>query len=117
MKKIFIILSFICVGACEKQHKCNIIGKWTAPVPTMPEIYQGIEFMPKGRASSINMATLEYDKYKISSDCLAITISGRSIGNGQTINFTENYNIEYLNTEKIKLTGDGGYSITYTRQK
>lgn len=63
------------------------------------------------------MATLQYNEYKISPDCLTITLAGHSIGNGQTINFTENYNIEYLSPEKIKLTRDDGYAITYTRQK
>lgn len=42
----------------------GIEGKWTEPVPDMENQMQGIELKEGGKASSINMATLQYEKWE-----------------------------------------------------
>lgn len=42
----------------------GIEGKWTEPVPDMENQMQGIELKEDGKASSINMATLQYEKWE-----------------------------------------------------
>lgn len=42
----------------------GIEGKWTEPVPGMGNQMQGIELKEDGKASSINMATLQYEKWE-----------------------------------------------------
>lgn len=64
------------------------------PVPGQPGKVQGFRLEEGGKASSINMATLVYEGWKRDGDVL--TVSGKSVGNRQTIPFTENFRIVKL---------------------
>ena len=111
MKKILSILCAIFLFACNDTPQ--ITGTWTQPVPNMPGMNQGFVLNTDGSAQSVNMATLQYDTWIRDGDTL--TMTGQSIGNGQTIEFTESYTIETLNTDTLVLR-DGDTTITYSRQ-
>jgi len=54
-----------------------------------------------GRASSINMATLQYQKWRPEGNKLIL--SGKSTGNRQTIDFVDSYVIEDIGLQKLIL--------------
>ena len=111
MKQILSLLCAIFLFACNDTPQ--ITGTWTQPVPNMPGMIQGFVLNTDGSAQSVNMATLQYDTWIRDGDTL--TMTGQSIGNGQTIEFTESYTIETLNTDTLVLR-DGDTTITYSRQ-
>ncbi len=80
------------------------VGKWTMPDPISPESVMGIEIMVEGEAKSINMATLVYTSWELQGETNKILLKGQSLGNGQTIDFTE--------TGVIAQTADGNYTLT-----
>ena len=80
------------------------VGKWTMPDPISPESVMGIEIMVEGEAKSINMATLVYTSWELQGEMNKILLKGQSLGNGQTIDFTE--------TGVIAQTADGNYTLT-----
>ena len=104
-------LSALALAACGKNS--NLAGEWIQPVPGMPQITQGFVLGEDGSASSINMATLKYESWKEENGKLILT--GKSIGNSQTIAFADTFEIE-------KLTGDsltvrkGSLLLQYARR-
>lgn len=80
------------------------VGKWTMPDPIDPQGVMGIEIMVDGQARSINMATLVYTSWELQDEAGKILLKGQSIGNGQTIDFTE--------TGAIAKNADGVYTLT-----
>lgn len=113
MKKIFAFLSIALLTACDNCP--DIEGRWIQPVPGMENITMGFELQKDGVVTSINMATLAYKTWH-RPNCNTIVMTGDSIGNGQTINFTEKYTISMPNNDTLVLTTDNGYSQTYTRE-
>lgn len=96
---------------------CNgngIEGKWVEPVPGMKNQTQGINLEKGGKASSINMATLQYEKWEKQGNKLLL--SGKSIGNSETINFTDTLIIVSCTNDKLKLQ-KGTFTISYQKQK
>lgn len=89
-------------------------GEWVEQVPGMPNLQQGIIISLNGIATSINMATLVYESWTQSDSTLYL--SGKSIGNGQTISFTEAFKIETLTTDSLHLS-NGDYKIKFSRLK
>ena len=65
------------------------VGKWTMPDPIAPEGVMGVEIMVEGAARSINMATLVYTSWELQGEADKILLKGQSLGNGQTIDFTQ----------------------------
>ena len=49
----------------------------------------GIDLGVEGEAASIGMATLVYTVWELQGEADRILLKGQSIGNGQTIDFTE----------------------------
>ena len=80
------------------------VGKWTMPDPIAPEGVMGVEIMVEGAARSINMATLVYTSWEPQGEADKILLKGQSLGNGQTIDFTQ--------TGMIAKTADGNYTLT-----
>ena len=80
------------------------VGNWTMPDPINPEKEIGIEIHIEGAALSINMATLRYTSWELQGEAGKILLKGQSIGNGQTIDFTE--------TATIAKDADGIYTLT-----
>ncbi len=113
--KIFVqgaclLLAAIACVACSGN---KIEGQWVEPVPGMPSQVQGVSLREGGVASSINMATLQYDRWKQQGDTLIL--SGKSIGNGMTISFVDTLLIDELTDERLTLRS-GDWVVAYKRQ-
>ena len=109
-------LASLCEIIADRSAACSnvqIEGSWIEPVPGMPEMVQGITLENGGKATSINMATLQYESWEKNGDKLVL--SGKSIGNHQTISFSDTLQIEELTTENLVLK-KGDLVIKYQRQ-
>ena len=80
------------------------VGRWTMPDPINPESVMGVEIMVEGEAKSVNMATLVYASWELQGEADKILLKGQSLGNGQTIDFTE--------TGVIARNAEGDYTLT-----
>lgn len=87
------ILFFSC------QTKPEIEGTWTEPVPGLENQMQGFRLEKNGKASSVNMATLQYEQWKQTDDCLIL--KGTSIGNGLSFSFQDTFKIERLTADSL----------------
>ncbi|WP_300285859.1 lipocalin family protein [uncultured Alistipes sp.] len=105
---LFASLAFV---AC---NEADIEGAWIEPIPGMENTMQGIDLKKGGEASSINMATLQYETWTKDGDLLIL--SGRSIGNGTTIPFTDTLVIEKLTDDELSLKR-GELVIRYKKQE
>ena len=74
---------------------------------------QGVNLEKGGKASSINMATLQYEKWEKKGNMLIL--SGKSIGNHETVSFTDTLTIEELTENKLTLK-KGSLTINYQKQ-
>lgn len=95
---------------------CNdnkIEGEWVEPVPGMENLMQGVNLAKGGKATSINMATLQYEKWEKKGDMLIL--SGKSIGNHTTNSFTDTLVIEKLTENELTLK-KGSLTIRYQKQ-
>ena len=90
-------------GAADPTY-AEAVGNWTMPDPIDPDGVMGIRIMVEGEAQSINMATLRYTSWELQGEAGKILLKGQSIGNGQTIDFTE--------TATIAKDADGIYTLT-----
>lgn len=90
-----------------------IEGEWVEPVPGMENQVQGFDLKAGGKASSINMATLQYDNW--SKDSNMLILSGKSIGNHTTISFSDTLTIEKL-TDNELIVKKEGLTIHYKKQ-
>ena len=95
-------------------NSTSIVGAWVEPVPGMEGQVQGINIEEGGIASSVNMATLVYESWKQEGDQLVLT--GKSIGNGQTIEFADTMAIKKLTPDSLILDNQG-MEIRYAKQK
>lgn len=104
------IMTALLMSACSG---AGIEGKWVEPVPGMENQVQGIYLEKDGKASSINMATLQYEKWeKIGNQLI---LSGTSIGNAQTSSFTDTLIIEKISSDELTLK-KGDLIINYRKQ-
>ena len=65
------------------------VGKWTMPDPADTTKAMGVELMVEGKAASINMATLPITSWELQGEAGKIVLKGRSVGSGQTNDFTQ----------------------------
>ncbi|SHF52997.1 Lipocalin-like [Mariniphaga anaerophila] len=86
-----------------ESHKV-FFGSWILEHPESAE-KQGFTLMPDSMASSINMATLKYKKWKIENDELVLTAI--SLGNHTASVFEEKYAIDSFNQRKMILEMNG----------
>ncbi len=111
MKKgIGIAVLVLLLAGCDNP---SIIGEWIQPVPGLENQFQGINIKEGGDASSINMRTLVYKSWRHNGDTL--TLNGESIGNGQTIGFSEKYEVEKL-SRRILILKNGEEELKFRRK-
>lgn len=110
MKKILFAAAVVC--ALTSCNGTSIEGSWTEPVPGMTDMQQGFTLEEGGKASSINMSTLQYEKWERHGEMLIL--QGTSIGNGLTIDFTDTLTIEKLTKDSLVLK-DGERRAAYGR--
>lgn len=97
MKKL-LILAMAALGAVGCKPKAiDLTGTWLQPVPGQTGGWmQGMELRADGSACSVNMYTLLLDTWQREGDKLIIT--GKSVGNGLSIAFTDTLTIDKRST-------------------
>ena len=90
-----------------------IEGTWTEPIPGM-EGRQGFTLSADGSAVSVGMHTLLYDRWERRGDRLIL--QGRSLGNGQTIVFSDTLTIVRLSADSLVLRRGDGSENRYGRE-
>lgn len=109
-KSVCSLMTAVAFTACSGN---DIEGKWIEPVPGMENQMQGVNLEKGGKASSINMATLQYEKWEKEDNMLIL--SGKSIGNHETSSFTDTLTIEKLTKNELILK-KGSLTINYQKQ-
>ena len=107
------LLGLLTVAFTACGNADSLVGKWVQPVPGSPDLQQGFELEEDGKASYVNMATLRYETWQQTGKCLILT--GKSIGNRQTIPFADTLNIEKLTPDSLILT-KGHLWLRYARE-
>lgn len=114
-KKVFKSLMVVLLGVASLSSCANnnIEGAWVEPVPGMPDMQQGFVLETGGKASSINMATLQYETWKQQDNQLIL--SGKSIGNHQTFSFADTLVIEKITSDSLILK-QGEQTLKYSKR-
>lgn len=116
MKKIFLILMIGFVFACHSNKPENkFVGDWIEIMPVNKDIVQGMSLKEDGTASSIGMATLLYEAWRVEDNQLIL--QGKSIGNGQTIEFTDILDILDITPDSMALGKFGKYRVDYKKSR
>lgn len=97
----------------EKETPCPVLGSWVKPIEGISG-FDGIELKEGGLASSINSSTLLYETWSQKDD--EIVLSGKSVGNGQTIAFSERYKVHKCDADSLVLVGEN-IVLRFARQK
>lgn len=100
-----------CCGACKQ---VGIEGKWIQPIAGQEGQFEGVELKANGIAESVNMATLQFEKW--SQDSTTLTLSGKSIGNGLTSDFSDVYTMVQPDNNSLTLLKDGSVVWSLTRE-
>lgn len=115
---LLMTLAVMASAACTNKSNItekDLTGNWIEVMPVNKNYVQGIIMNEGGEASSIGMATLKYKKWKLL-DPKKIVLEGKSIGNGQTIEFSDTLSVISLNNDTLTLGRGEMYRIQYTRQ-
>ena len=91
-----------------------VAGTWVEPIPGMPGKVQGFSLEEDGSASSVNMATLTTERWTREGDRLIL--EGKSIGNGQTIEYRDEWTVLEIGNV-LKLRRADGAERVLTRSK
>lgn len=109
---IILLIIILLLNSCtETSENKNLAGSWIEVMPSNPQIIQGVTLNKDGSAESIGMATLLYEKWQNENDKLILW--GKSVGNGQTINFSDTLNIIKNTSDSLILGKYGMYRIYY----
>ena len=103
MKQIALPLFLGGLIACSPKTAVNetdLLGNWTEILPPSSNFVQGMTLAKEGKASSIGMATLQYESWQLLPDGQLI-LNGKSIGNGQTISFSDTLAILSLQQDTL----------------
>lgn len=90
----------------------QFLGSWVQPIPGIGG-EQGFTLNADGTASSINMSTLVFKTWAF--DNGQLLLSGESIGNGVTINFTDTVVWKVAPIDTLNIVS-GGYTDSYSRK-
>lgn len=114
-KRALVAGSLLLLAACTEapRKEAPLEGYWIEVMPVNQSVTQGIRLDADGCAASIGMHTLRYSAWERRGERLLLT--GESIGNGQTIRFTDTLDIVRLSPDSLTLGKYGMYRITYTR--
>lgn len=92
-----------------------IQGTWVEPNPIDTKEIQGFKLNENGTASSINLATLQFTAWNLNGKTLMLT--GKSIGNGQTIESTDTFHLVRLDADSLILSKDNQIIWKLGREK
>lgn len=116
MNKILSAAAMLALVACGPKSGINgadLVGNWIEVMPGSPHIVQGMTLNEDGSAASIGMATLLYEKWQQADG--KIVLSGKSIGNGQTIEFDDTFNIVKHTADTLILGKNETFRLTYVK--
>lgn len=114
MKRVVIVGLGAIVASCSARYSNeSFVGNWIEVMPANPQITQGITIDADGKARSIGMQTLKYEGWEY--DGKNLILQGKSIGNGQTIAFTDTLEVVRLDQDTMSLGKNGMYRIDYYR--
>lgn len=82
---LFLLLLSLC--ACSGKSGKNMNGIWIEQMPQSINYLQGFNLKDNGIAESVGTKTLLYNKWEVKEDKLIL--SGESVGNGQSILFSD----------------------------
>lgn len=106
-------------GSEEVTGASGLEGCWIEVMPVNTGYVQGICLDSAGKAGSVGMATLLYDTWKVLDGNARLVLGGKSVGNGQTIEFSDTLDIVELSQDRLVLgkSGERGtqYRIQYRR--
>lgn len=113
MKTLYIsALSLLVLLSCTDSKK-QFVGNWIEIMPENPLITQGVTLNEDGTAASIGMETLKYSKWELDKE--SVILWGESIGNGQTISFSDTLKIVTITPDSLSLSSNGSYQLNYYR--
>ena len=116
MKRWMSVAAVLLVVACgqnKKQDAMSFVGNWIEVMPDNPQIIQGVTLNADGTASSIGMATLLYESWALDDERLIL--NGKSVGNGQTIDFSDTLNIVRHTADSLVVGKNEMYRRAYFR--
>lgn len=110
-----LMIMMSCAEGGNMFNETSFIGEWHEIMPVNKHILQGVVFEKDGKASSVGMATLKYNGWKLLKN--SIVLSGESIGNGRTIQFSDTLNVISLNNDTLTLGKGDMYRIQYVKSE
>ncbi len=115
MKNSCLYLFIVCIlfMACNTAPQIGIEGNWVTGIQGQPGAQSGFSLKKDSTASSINAFTLQYEHWHRDGDMLIL--SGKSIGNRQTIDFADTLHIDDIGDSTLTLTRRGGETTTYKK--
>lgn len=112
MRKVVVGLLAMVMVSCVSEDKNKAFeGNWIEVMPVSLDVVEGVTLSANGKAKSIGMATLLYDGWKLDADKLIL--SGKSVGNGQTIDFSDTLTVVRVTADSLLLDKFGMYRIKY----
>ena len=115
-KTLFIIMLLFIFFSCDSKYSSkNFLGNWIEVMPPDLKYIQGFTLDKSGVASSIGMATLVYTKWEVKSDSMILW--GKSIANGQTIDFSDTLHILKITNDSLILETNYNYINRYYKVK
>lgn len=116
MKRTFFAMALALPLVGCTSAEAPITGSWVEPLTLGGNnSVQGFKLNEDGTASSINMSTLVWKSWARSGNDLIMT--GESIGNGASFEFSDTMRIDKLNRDSLLLIGRGGNVMGFGRQK
>lgn len=110
-----LMIMMSCAEGGNMFNETSFIGEWHEIMPVNKHILQGVVFEKDGKASSVGMATLKYNGWKLLKN--SIVLSGESIGNGRTIQFSDTLDVISLNNDTLTLGKGDMYRIQYVKSE
>lgn len=98
MKQILSIL-VLTLCACSSNNDINLTGRWMEVLPQGVSYVQGMDLKEDGSAESVGMGTLLYHQWSVTDNKLIL--NGESIGNGQTVRFSDTMRIVRCNVDTL----------------
>ena len=108
-----VMLALIACGPKSETNVADLVGNWIEVRPGNSQFVQGMTLNEDGSAASIGMATLLYEKWQQADG--KIVLSGKSIGNGQTIEFNDTFNIVKHTADTLILGKNETFKLTYVK--
>lgn len=114
MKKFFILLACGLCACTTRNNAPDPTGCWMEILPPDATYTQGMQLFKDGSAAAIGTATLRLHSWQRSDDRLIL--SGTSIGNGQSLPFSDTLRIVRLTADSLTLQR-GDLHIAYVRHE